>query len=289
VSSKKLIIAVIPARYTSGRLQGKMLLDLGGQTIVERTYRQACKAKLVDEVWIATDDERIFAHAQSFGAKVAMTGDQHQSGTDRIAELAAQKANWDIVVNVQGDEPFIDPADIDKAVEPFKYDPLVQMVSLYHEIVCDPSQDDYEDNLQQISNPNNVKVVTDINDNALLFSRALIPHVRDKYPDPTGLYSSVNEDSEQANNAEISQMRKSNSIVYKKHIGLYAYRRDILLCLTGLQVSELEKLEKLEQLRALENQIPIKMIKTDNLSIGIDTEEDYKQASRLLATNYLIS
>ena len=138
------IVAVIPARYASTRLAEKLLLDLDGKSVLQRTYEQASRAKLISQVVIATDDERIFKHAESFGAKVQMTSTEHQSGTDRIAELTLKNPDWQIIVNVQGDEPFINPNDIDLALEPFIHDPLLQMTSLYHEIT-DPDE---------INNPN---------------------------------------------------------------------------------------------------------------------------------------
>ncbi len=240
------IVAVIPARYASTRLAEKLLLDLGGKSVLQRTYEQASKAKLLAKIIIATDDERIYKHAESFGAEVYMTSTEHQSGTDRIAELTLKNPGWSIVVNVQGDEPFINPNDIDLALEPFIHDPLLQMTSLYHEIT----------DLAEINNPNNVKLVTDLNGNAMYFSRAVIPHDRDGQ----GLR------------------------IIKKHIGLYAYQRETLLLLAGLPQTTLEKTEKLEQLRALENGIKIKMLKVASAPIGIDTEQDYKAALEKLKT-----
>lgn len=243
-------VIVIPARFASTRLENKLLLDLGGKSVLEHTYNQACKAKLATKVIIATDDQRIFDHAKSFGAEVYMTSIDHISGTDRIAELANKNPDWEIIINVQGDEPFINPNDIDKAIEPFIHDPLASMVSLYHEI----------SDINEINNPNNVKVVTDANSNALYFSRAAIPFDREK-----GLGPDV-------------ELRPPQDDIYKKHIGLYAYRREILLLLASLPKTKLETREKLEQLRALENGIKIKMLKTINAPIGIDTKEDYERA-----------
>lgn len=248
--NKAKTVAVIPARYASTRLPGKLLLELDGKSIIERVYEQVSKAKLVDKVIIATDSEKIFEHAQKFGAEVYMTSVKHQSGTDRIAELALQNNDWEVIVNVQGDEPFINPDDIDKAVEPFNYDPQLEMLSLYHDLF----------DIAEIRNPNNVKVVTDINNNALYFSRSMIPHVRQK------------------TDAEL----ELDLGLFKKHIGLYVYRRDTLLTLSKLPATTLEKLEKLEQLRALENGINIKMISVTAAPIGIDTPEDFEQAKLLL-------
>lgn len=243
------IIAVIPARYASTRLECKLLLDLAGKSVLQRTYEQACKAKYLKQVIIATDDERIFDHARNFGAEVFMTSLEHKSGTDRIAELAKQHPSWQIIVNVQGDEPMINPNDIDKAIEPFLHDPLCQMTSLYHQIT----------DLDEINNPNNVKVVINANSEAMYFSRRAIPY-----------------DSLQ------SETASSLKPLAFKHIGLYAYRRDTLLQLAALPQSELEKTEKLEQLRALDNGITIKMLEVKSAPIGIDTIKDYQQALKII-------
>jgi len=241
----KKIVAVIPSRYESSRLPGKPLLKLGDKTMIQLVYEQVSQAKHLDEIVIATDDERIYQHVESFGGKVMMTSAQHQSGTDRIAELALKNIDWTLIINVQGDEPFIDPADIDKTIQPFLLDPNLEMLSIYHEI-----SDEAE-----IMNPNNVKVVTDINDFALYFSRSVIPYHRD---------------------------RANSLIKVKKHLGLYAYKREVLLNLASLAQTTLERAEKLEQLRALENGIKIKMLKVNSAAIGIDTESDYLKALKIL-------
>ena len=251
------VIAIIPARLASTRLEAKLIKDLAGKSVLNRTYEQALKSKLVTRVVIATDSEELFEHAKEFGAEVEMTSALHQSGSDRIAELAQKNPDWGIIVNVQGDEPFINPDDIDKAIEPFLHDPLLEMTSLYHSI-SDP---------EEIKNPNNVKVVIDQNNNALYFSRAAIPFERVQ---GSGLKA--------LDDLALSPTPRA----YKKHIGLYAYRRDTLIKLTSLPQSELEKLEKLEQLRALENGIKIKMLEVKSSPIGIDTEEDYQKALKLV-------
>lgn len=253
------VVAVIPARYASTRLECKLLLDLAGKSVLQRTYEQACKAKYLKQVIIATDDQRIFDHAKSFGAEVFMTSLDHKSGTDRIAELAKQNSDWQIIVNVQGDEPLINPDDIDKAVEPFLHDPLCQMTSLYH-CITDP---------EEINNPNNVKVVTNANGEAMYFSRAAIPSSK-----ALGL---------QGSKGPLTAIQPYSLTAYK-HIGLYAYTRDTLLQLAKLPQSELEKAEKLEQLRALDNGIKIKMLKVKSAPIGIDTAEDYQKAKLILIT-----
>ncbi len=263
------IIAIIPARYESTRLPRKLLLELGGKSILQRTYEQVLKSKLINKVIIAVDDQRLLEHAQSFGAEAALTSTEHQSGTDRIAELAAQNPEWQIIVNVQGDEPFINPTDIDKAIEPFIHDPLLKMSSLYHRI-SDPAE---------IEANSNVKVVTDINDFALYFSRSAIPYERDKI---LRSVSAALQDSAQQQNSSIS-LKSNSQALYKKHIGLYAYRRETLLILSQLAPTELERAEKLEQLRALQNSIAIKMVEVKSAPIGIDTELDYEKAKELVA------
>lgn len=223
-----MIVIVIPARLASTRLPGKLLLEIEGKSILQRTYEQARKSKHAQRIVIATDNDEIYQSAKSFGAEVHMTSSEHQSGSDRIAELARLNPDWQIIVNVQGDEPFINPSDIDKAIEAFIHDPLVQISSLFHKI-NDP---------EAIKNPNNVKVVTDQNSYALYFSRAEIPYVRDA----------------------------GQIITAKKHIGLYAYRREALLALTQMPQSPLELSEKLEQLRALENGMRIKMLEVKSFT-----------------------
>ncbi len=231
---------IIPARHASTRLTGKLLLDLGGKTILERVYDRASQATLADLVCIATDNDEIYQVAKKFCSHTFMTSTEHQSGTDRLAELAGKNHDWELIINVQGDEPFINPEDIDRLIELFKHDPKMQMASLFHKVA----------DLDEINNPNNVKVVTDINGCALYFSRAAIPFDRDA----------------------------SGQNSYKKHIGIYAYRRETLMMISNLPRTKLENLEKLEQLRALENGIKIKILETNYKPIGIDTQEDYEKA-----------
>ncbi|MCE2929688.1 MAG: 3-deoxy-manno-octulosonate cytidylyltransferase [Candidatus Caenarcaniphilales bacterium] len=240
------IIAVIPARLSSTRLAEKLLLEIDGKSIVQKVYEQAKQSKLVSDVVIATDAQKIFDHAKSFGAKVEMTSSAHQSGTDRIAELAARNPDWDIVINVQGDEPFMNPLDIDAAVEPMLHDPTINMTSIYFETTDKAA----------MSNPSVVKLVTDNDNYAMYFSRALIPHDRDA----------------------------NNTITYKKHLGLYCYRRETVIMISNsIPKTNLEDYEKLEQLRALASGIKIKMVKAKASSIGIDTQEDYKNAIEIAA------
>jgi 3-deoxy-manno-octulosonate cytidylyltransferase (CMP-KDO synthetase) len=238
------IVAVIPARYGSTRLPGKALADLDGRSMLEHVYRRAAAAGL-SKVIVATDDLRIARHAQTFGGSVRLTKATHETGTDRIAEVAAS-LDCDVVVNVQGDEPLIDPGAIKELVAPFAADPTVQMTTLYRRI----------HDAAELANPNVVKVVLDRGGCALYFSRAPIPHIRDPRGGWPPLY---------------------------RHIGLYAYRRSTLLVLAGLDPTPLERAESLEQLRALEHGIRIKAVETSYESFEVNTPEDLEQVRRLLA------
>jgi len=241
------VLAVIPARYSSTRLPGKVLMEAAGKPIVQHVYDRTCQARLVDEVVVATDDARVVDALKPFGTNVVMTSSDHPSGTDRIAEVAAS-SDAEIVVNVQGCEAIIDPRMIDEAIQPLLDDPDVVMATLKHRI-ADQSE---------IEDPNVVKVVTDKNDRALYFSRAPIPAIRD------------------VADGEARQW------CYFKHIGLYVYRRDFLLSYAKMAPTALEKLEKLEQLRALENGFEIVVIETQFDSIGVDTKEAFEKVKRLL-------
>lgn len=240
------ITAVIPARYASTRLPGKPLLDIAGKPMIQYVYERAQKAELVNRVIVATDDRRILDAVKGFGGEVIMTSEMHQSGTDRLAEVA-RTLESDIIVNVQGDEPLIEPAMIDEAVRPLMDDISIVMGSLKVEI-----RDEAE-----LNNPNVVKVVVDRNDFALYFSRFPIPYFRDASP-------------------------LSLLTGHFKHIGLYVYRRGFLLEYAGMPQTPLEEAEKLEQLRALENGYRIKVPTTRLQSIGVDTEEDLEKVRRLL-------
>jgi 3-deoxy-manno-octulosonate cytidylyltransferase (CMP-KDO synthetase) len=239
------IVAVIPARYASTRLPGKALADLDGRSMIEHVYRRALAARLVSQVIVATDDLRIATHAKGFGATVRLTKPTHESGTDRVAEVAAS-LDCDVVVNVQGDEPLIDPGAIDELVAPFAADRSEQMTTLYRRI----------QNADELANHNVVKVVLDRGGHALYFSRAPIPHIRDPRGGWPPLY---------------------------RHIGLYAYRRSTLMVLAGLEPTPLERAEALEQLRALEHGIRIKAIETRYESFEVNTADDLEQVRRLLA------
>ena len=242
---KKVII--IPARLDSSRLPKKVLLDLKGKTVIQRVYEQCLKVKNVDGVYIATDSIEIKEVCETFTDKVIITKSTHQSGTDRIGEAVSAIA-CDIVINVQGDEPFIEPSLIEALVNSFSNSDI-SMSSAMSKI----------NNIKDLQNTNVVKVVTDLHNNALFFSRSLIPFPRDV--------------------KEISIAKEVlEKCLFYRHIGIYGYRKDFLLKFVNMEQSYLEKVEKLEQLRALENGFKIKMIEVNSSLIGIDTREDYEEA-----------
>ncbi len=236
------VLGVIPARYASSRFPGKALATLAGKTLIQHVYERVRMARYVTDVVIATDDARIAEEARLFGAAVRMTRSDHASGTDRVAEVASAD-NAAIIVNIQGDEPMIDPGAIDAALLPAFEEPAIPMVTLSKRIE-DP---------REVSDPNVVKVVTDRFQNAIYFSRSTIPHVRVGGAEP----------------------------VYYKHTGLYVYRRDFLLRYPDLPVGPLEEAERLEQLRALENGFKIRVVETEYESFGVDTPEDLHRAKYL--------
>lgn len=238
------ILCVIPARYASTRLPGKPLALIAGKPMIEHVYKRACQAKLPQKVLVATDDQRVVDAVQKFGGEVMLTSPEHPSGTDRLAEVALSYPDVDVIVNVQGDEPMIPPKVIDDLAKAFVEDPNLKMATLKTLM----AEEDY-------TNPNAVKVVTDLNGYALYFSRSLMPYPRKK---PAGYK------------------------VYK-HVGIYAYRRDFLLQYAALAPTELEQIESLEQLRALENGFKIKVLTSDFQGIGIDTPEDLAAANELFA------
>ena len=233
------IVVCIPARYDSTRFPGKILVRETGKYLVQHTYEQACKARLPEEVLIAADDERIVAAAKTFGATCVLTRVDHQSGTDRIAE-AVSGVDADIVINVQGDEPEIDPGHIDQLAELLADNPDMPMATL-----ATPLR-----RAEQVADPNIVKAIVDQRGRAIYFSRCPIPYDREK--------------------AGIGPAQQ-----YLRHIGIYAYRKDFLLTLTTLPQTPLEMLEKLEQLRAVENGYAIGVGIVTDMSEGIDTPEQY--------------
>ena len=240
-------VIVIPARLDSSRLPKKVLLDLNGKTVLQRVYEQCLKVKNVDEVYIATDSLEIKEVCETFTNKVIITKSTHQSGTDRIGE-AISSIDCDIVINIQGDEPFIEPSLIEALVNSFSNSDI-SMASAMSKI----------NNVKDLHNSNVVKVVTDLHNNALFFSRSLLPFPRD-----------------------VKEISIAKEVLEKyqffRHIGIYGYRKEFLLHYVNMEQSALEKIEKLEQLRALENGFKIKMIETDSSLMGIDTLEDYEEA-----------
>lgn len=243
------ITAVIPARYASIRFPGKALAEIDGKPMIQHVYERTARAKLVSRTIVATDDQRIADAVQRAGGEVIMTSATHETGTDRLAEVAAT-LDSDIIVNVQGDEPLICPDMIDEAIQPFLEDSDLQMCTLKTRIK----------NLHDFLSPNVVKVVTDGLCNALYFSRSPLPFFRDKWKDLK------------------DESFCCGKLLCYKHIGLYVYRRDFLLKFASMPPTFLEKSEKLEQLRALENGIRIRVVETEFESIGVDTPEDLVKA-----------
>jgi len=243
------ITAVIPARYASTRFPGKALAELCGKPMIQHVYERTAKASLVNEVIVATDDERIQRVVNSFGGFCRMTRIDHETGTDRLAEVA-ETLDADIVVNVQGDEPLIEPEMIDQAIRPFLSDSSLKMGTLKTRIRC----------LHDFLGPNVVKVVTDRNGFALYFSRSPLPFFRDKWRDLK------------------DESFTSGKLLCYKHVGLYVFRRDFLLEYAAMAPTFLELSEKLEQLRAIENGVKIRVEETDFESIGVDTPEDLVKA-----------
>lgn len=238
-------IAIIPARYDSTRFPGKLLERIGEKTILNLVWDQVSKSNQLDEIIIATDDVRIISEAESFGAQAEMTFKTHKSGTDRCAQIAARYWENDVIINIQADEPFIQPELIDMIIEKMNEDEWIEIASLFTKIL----------NSADISDPNVVKLVKDKSGKALYFSRSPIPFYRDGIkPDD----------------------------YYLRHIGLYAYRNKALQSITKLDESHLEKAEKLEQLRWLENGFNLHVFETEYQGIGIDTPEDLKRAMEMI-------
>lgn len=237
--------AVIPARYASTRFPAKLMQDLGGKTVISRTYEAAVNTNLFDDVFVVTDSDLIFNEIVSQGGKAIRSIKEHESGSDRIAE-AVSNLDVDIVINIQGDEPFIDKDSLEKLIQVFKNDNKseVDLASLMREITA----------IEDIENPNNVKVVVDQNGFALYFSRSVIPYPREK----------------------------NIGVRFMQHIGIYAFRKQALMDFYHLPMKSLEASEKLEQLRYLEFGKRIRMVETNHVGIGIDTPEDLEKAKKLL-------
>ncbi|HEX7360334.1 MAG TPA: 3-deoxy-manno-octulosonate cytidylyltransferase [Bryobacteraceae bacterium] len=237
------ILGVIPARFASSRFPGKALALLAGKPMVQHVYERAQLSRYLTDVLVATDDERIAAAVRAFGGIVRMTSSDHVSGTDRVAEIASSE-NAVLYVNIQGDEPLIDPEAIDAAILAAHGDESVSMGTLKKEI-ADPTD---------ILNTNVVKVVTNLLGDAIYFSRCPIPHEREG---------------------------ASGLPLFYKHVGLYVYRREFLLSYPDLTVGPLEQAERLEQLRALENGYRIRVVETEYESLGVDTPEDLQRVNEL--------
>lgn len=237
------VLGVIPARFASTRFPGKPLVDIQGKSMIRRVYEQAQKANGLDKVVVATDDERIAEELKSFGGEYIMTGTQHQSGTDRCAEVARQLPGFDVLINIQGDEPFIDPAQIDLLVSCFA-DPKVQLATLIKEIHTET----------ELFNHNLPKVVLNARKEAVYFSRQTIPYLR---------------------NVEKENWLQAH--LFYKHIGIYGYTATVLQEITALPPSSLEIAESLEQLRWIENGYAIQTRVTDIETIAIDTPDDLKK------------
>ena len=238
------VIAMIPARYSASRFPGKLMKDLGGKSVIVRTYESALNTQLFDEVYVVTDSNTIFDEISAIGGKAIMSVKEHDCGSDRIAE-AVEELTVDIVINVQGDEPFIDAVSLSKLIDVFKKDTQkeIDLASLKVEMT----------QKEDIENPNNVKVITDLNNFALYFSRSVIPYKRDT---------------------------ESNTKYYK-HKGVYAFRKEALMGFYNTPMTPLETAEKIEAIRYLEDGKKIKMIETSVESIGIDTPEDLEKAIKL--------
>lgn len=238
------IIAVIPARYAASRFPGKLMQILGDKTVIATTYQNVVETKLFDEVFVATDSDIIFGEITKNGGKAVMTG-QHETGSDRIAE-AVQGIDCDIVINVQGDEPFLKTEPLKQLIDVFKNDvnKEISLASLKIQLKIQ----------EEIENPNNVKVITDLQNFAMYFSRSVIP-----YPRETSIEH-----------------------LYYKHIGVYAFRKEALLKFANLEMTPLEISEKIEAIRYLENGMKIKMIETDFIGVGIDVPEDLEKARHIL-------
>lgn len=241
-------LGVIPSRYASTRLEGKPLKDICGHTMVEWVYKRALKSKL-DGVVVATDDERIVDEVKSFGGNVILTRKDHINGTSRIAEVCETYRDYDVIVNIQGDEPLIEPDMINSIIDSFIEDNTIPMSTLKYKLT----------DMAEIENPNAVKVVTDKNDFAIYFSRSVIP-----YP------------------------RNLNMDNYYKHVGIYGYKRDFVMEYAKMASTPLELSESLEQLRVLENGYKIKVLETPYKIIGVDTQEELERVREYITKNRLV-
>lgn len=238
-------LGIIPARYSSTRLEAKPLKKIHGHTMIEWVYKRAKKSELHDLV-VATDDKRIYDEVISFGGKAIMTSEIHPNGTSRIAEVCEKMDDYDVIINIQGDEPLIEADMINSLINTFKENKDLVMATLKHKL----------NSKEEIENPNSVKVICDKNNYAIYFSRSVIP-----YP------------------------RKNENISYYKHIGIYAYKRDFVIEYSKMLSSPLEEAESLEQLRVLENGYKIKVLETSHSLIGVDTEQNLQDVIAYIEKN----
>lgn len=248
-----MILGIIPARLGSTRLVGKPLADIGGKPMIQHTYESAKKSKLLDEVIVAVDDEKLYKTVTDFGGRAIITSTDIKTGSDRIAFVAKSLPQYDIIANIQGDEPFIEGKMIDQAIEPFLFDLSVEVSTLAKRITT----------LEEYHASSIPKVVLDYNNNALYFSRSPIPYMRD----------------------ETDLLKALKRIEVLKHIGLYVFKRETLFKFTSLKQTDLELAEKLEQLRMIENGIKIKVVITEYESISVDTQEDLEKARKYYKFN----
>lgn len=243
-----MILGIIPARFASTRLMGKPLAKIGGKPMIQRTYESAKKSKLLDKIVIAVDDDKVYKIVNEFCPDVKLTPKEIATGSDRIALVAEDYADAEIIVNIQGDEPFIPGKMIDEAIEPLLFDKKVEVSTLAKRI----------ETVEELKSPSIPKVVFDYSNMALYFSRSPIPYIRE---------------------ARTNLERITKGEIYK-HIGLYVFRRDALFKFTSSLPTDLERFEKLEQLRMLENGIPIKIVVTEFESLSVDTPEDLNLARK---------
>lgn len=237
------IVCVIPARFASTRLPGKPLADIAGKPMIQHVYERAVQAKLPQAVVVATDYEKVYRTVLEFGGKAVMTSPDHPTGTDRLAEVAASFPEADVLINIQGDEPLLEPEVIDQLAAVFSQEEKADMATLMTKM----EEAEY-------NNPNAVKVVTDLHGYALYFSRSLLPYPR----------------------------KTENDFAVYKHVGIYAYRREFLLRFASLLPTPLERMESLEQLRALEHGYKIKVLKTSQKFVGVDTPEDLAEVNAII-------
>lgn len=253
LSSNPKAVAIIPARYKSTRFPGKPLADILGKPMIQHVWERATKADKIEKVIVATDNKRVYNVVKGFGGEAVLTSKNHLTGTDRIAEVVrGLPFNTDMIVNIQGDEPLIEPEMIDQVVEILIDDLNASIGTLCRKI----------EDIKEIMDPNIVKVVFDKEGFALYFSRLPIPYYRE---------------GQKARQEGRETIEEGQDRVYYKHLGIYSYRRDVLLRLSSMRPTPLEKAERLEQLRALENGLRIKVGETDRDTIGVDTREDIER------------